>query len=69
MKFFFDGLSVMTFLKKTKKKYRYKIVLNLTLVDWLNKLKQRENNIEGTRQISLVTSGKGMIFSIKNTRN
>jgi len=28
----------------------------------LNKLKQRENNIEGTRQNSFVTLGEGMFF-------
>lgn len=37
------------------------IVLKLTLVDRLNKLKQRENNIEGTRQNYPVTLGEGVL--------
>ena len=34
-------------------------VLKPTLVDLLNKLRLRENHVEGTRQITSVTSEKG----------
>jgi len=52
------GFLFWHFWKKSRNKLEKKIVLKLTLVDRLNKLKQRENNIEGTRQICSVTSGK-----------
>lgn len=41
-------------------KFRKKnTVLKPTLVDLLNKLRLRENHVEGTRQITSVTSEKG----------
>ena len=60
--------------KKTKIKTKYystnnkHTVLKPTLVNWLNKLRRRENHVEGTRQIASVTLEEGGPFFIFKKR-
>ena len=63
-------LKVVTriFNKKTRNRTVFSNVLNLTLVNWLNILRQRENIIEGTRQNNSVTSGQGGPYMVSKKR-
>lgn len=52
----------MTFFLKKKLEKKKNTVLKLTQENRLKKLRRRENNVEGTRQNSSVTSGEGVSY-------